>query len=922
MAQRPGDRDPVDIFGEFGRGAQNLPLRRIALWGFAILAIILLFIALSAAKNVWTDWLWFDSLGYREVFSKRLFTRLWLFFAGAGAFLIFFLANAWIAERLGRSREPSVLPPDTLVLVQGFTRIGIAGAAVLFALVFGLTASGQWENMLLFIEGQAFTDSMGAPLADPLWSHNPSFYVFELPFLRFFQTWSLGVILLMILGAAGIYGASIVSQGFQWRFSLGAKLHLGILVGLLAGNVAASYWYDINELVLSSRGLDGTLFGANATDASAKLTALRIMMALTSLLAVAAVVSVFLKNPRAPFIGFGVWAVASIVILMIYPALYHRFEVQPNELARETPYIESNIAMTREAYQLNEIEVQPFAVEGGIEADELLNNRATVDNIRLWDHRPLRDTYNQIQFLRPYYTFADVDVDRYEIDGRTQQVMLAARELAPERLPSEAQSWVAQRLQYTHGYGVAMSPVTSFTAEGRPNFFLQDVPPQGVFEVDRPEIYYGERSSEYVLVNTNTDEFDYPTEQDTPAFTQYAGEGGVGIGSFWRQAAFAWRFLDFNILISGELTPESRILYFREIKDRTHRLAPFLEFDDDPYLVVVDGKLWWIQDAFTTTGRFPYSQRTGDAFNYIRNSVKVVVDAYTGDVTYYVIEPDDAIIQTYSRIFPTLFTPIDEMPAELRAHIRYPEELFNVQEFMFRTYHVTDARAIFTKEDLWDRPSEIFYDNPQPMEAYYVSMPLPGEAEEEFLLLLPFTPLNKPNMIAWLAARNDGEDYGKLVAYTFPKDQQVDGPQQVEARINNDPRISQQFTLWGQQGSQIIRGNLLVIPLEESLLYVEPVYLQASTLNFPELKRVVVAIDDQRPVMEPTLERSLRVAFGLAQPTPIGGSVDVVDEPPPTPAPEPTPRPATGEGDPDLGRIIEQIEQLLEDLRELRDEGS
>ncbi len=922
MAQRPGDRDPVDIFGEFGRGAQNLPLRRIARWGFAILAIILLFIALSAAKNVWTDWLWFDSLGYREVFTKRLFTRLWLFFAGAGAFLFFFLLNAWIAERLGRSREPSVLPPDTLVLVQGFTRIGIAGAAVLFALVFGLTASGQWENMLLFIEGQAFTDSMGAPLADPLWSHNPAFYVFELPFLRFFQTWSLGVILLMILGAAGIYGAGIVSQGFQWRFSLAAKLHLGILVGLLAGNVAASYWYDINELVLSSRGLDGTLFGANATDATAKLTALRIMMALTSLLAVAAVVSVFLKNPRAPLIGFGVWVVASIVVLTIYPALYHRFEVQPNELARETPYIESNIAMTREAYQLNEIEVQPFAVEGGIEADELLNNRATVDNIRLWDHRPLRDTYNQIQFLRPYYTFADVDVDRYEIDGRTQQVMLAARELAPERLPSEAQSWVAQRLQYTHGYGVAMSPVTSFTAEGRPNFFLQDVPPQGVFEVDRPEIYYGERSSQYVLVNTNTDEFDYPTEQDTPAFTQYAGEGGVGIGSFWRQAAFAWRFLDFNILISGELTPESRILYFREITDRTHRLAPFLEFDDDPYLVVVDGKLWWIQDAFTTTGRFPYSQRTGDAFNYIRNSVKVVVDAYTGDVTYYVIEPDDAIIQTYSKIFPTLFTPIDEMPAELRAHIRYPEELFNVQEFMFRTYHVTDARAIFTKEDLWDRPSEVFYDNPQPMEAYYVSMPLPGETEEEFLLLLPFTPLNKPNMIAWLAARNDGEDYGKLVAFTFPKDQQVDGPQQVEARINNDPRISQQFTLWGQQGSQIIRGNLLVIPLEESLLYVEPVYLQASTLNFPELKRVVVAIDDQRPVMEPTLERSLLVAFGLAQPTPIGGSIDVVDEPPPTPAPEPTPRPATGEGDPDLDRIIEQIEQLLEDLRELRDEGS
>ena len=921
MAQQPPDRPPVDIFGEFGRGAPDLPYRRIARWAFVIVAVILLFAALSAAKNVWTDWLWFDSIGYQEVFSKRLFTRIWLFFAGAGAFLLFFLANAWIAERLARSREPAVLPPETVVLVQGFTRIGIAATAVLFALVFGLTASGQWENMLLFIEGQPFTGSLGELLADPLWGHNPAFYVFDLPFLRFFQTWSLGVILMMILGAVGIYGASMVSQGFHWRFSRGAKLHAGILLGLLAANIASSYWYDINELVLSSRGLDGTLFGANATDANAKLTALRIMMALTSLLAVGAVVSAFFDNPRAPLVGFGVWAVASIVVLMIYPALYHRFEVQPNELARETPYIESNIAMTREAYQLNEIEVRPFAVEGGLEAEELLGNSATVDNIRLWDHRPLRDTYNQIQFLRPYYNFHDVDVDRYEIDGRIQQVMLAGRELAPERLPAEAQSWVAQRLQYTHGYGVAMSPVTTFTSEGRPDFFLKDVPPQGVFEVDRPEIYYGERSTPYVLVNTNTDEFDYPTKQDTPAFTQYAGESGVSIGSFWRKAAFAWRFLDFNILISGEMTPESRILYFREITDRTHRAAPFLEFDDDPYMVVADGKLWWIQDAFTTTNRFPYSQRTGEAFNYIRNSVKVVVDAYNGDVTYYVIEPDDAIIQTYSKIFPSLFKPFEEMPAELQSHIRYPEELFNVQEFMFRTYHLTDARAIFTKEDLWDRPSEIFYDNPQPMEAYYVSMPLPGEVEEEFLLLLPFTPLNKPNMIAWLAARNDGENYGKLVAFTFPKDQQVDGPQQVEARINNDPRISQQFTLWGQQGSQIIRGNLLVIPLEESLIFVEPVYLQASTLNFPELKRVVVAIDDKRPVMEPTLERALLVAFGLAQPTPIGGSIDSIQAPETTPAPEPTPtpRPATAE-EADLNKIIEDIERLLEDLRRLRED--
>ncbi len=919
MASRPPNRPPADIFGEFGRGAPDLPYRRMVRWGLVVLGLILIFSVLSAGKNVWIDWLWFDSLGYEEVFSKQLFTKIWLFFAGAGVFLLLFLGNGLVAARLARSREPAVLPPETIVLIQGFTRIGFAVVALLFALIFGLVAGGQWENMLLFIQAEPFLSSGGGDLTDPLWGKNPSFYVFDLPFLRFFQTWSLGIIMMMLLGALTIYGISLVVQGFKWRFSQGAKLHVAILAGLLAANVAWSYWFDINELVLSSRGLDGTLFGANATDATAKLLALRIMMGITSLLALVAVGCAYARNVRLPITAFGVWILSAIVVLMIYPSLYQRFEVQPNELARETPYIESNIELTREAYQLNDIDVRPFDLTGGLLPEQLLNDRAIVDNIRVWDHRPLRDTYNQIQFLRPYYNFADVDVDRYDIDGQTLQVMLSARELAPERLPPEAQRWVAQRLQYTHGYGVAMSPVTSFTEEGRPNFLVKDVPPRGVLDITRPEIYYGERSSEYVLVKTNTDEFDYPTQQAVPEFTQYEGEGGVAIGSFLRKAAFAWRFLDFNMLISSEMRPDSRILYFRNIAERTKKVAPFLTFDDDPYLVVADGKLWWMQDAFTTTRRFPYSQPATEDFNYIRNSVKVVVDAYDGSITYYSVDPNDAIIRTYSKIFPDLFVPIDEMPTNLRSHIRYPEELFKVQEFIFRTYHATDTRVFFTKEDLWDRPSEIFYDNPQPMEAYYVSMPLPGESEAEFLLLVPFTPLNKPNMIAWMVARNDGENYGQLVAYTFPKDQQVDGPQQVEARINNDPRISQQFTLWGQQGSQIIRGNLLVIPLEQSLLYVEPVYLQASTLKFPELKRVIVAIDDQRPVMEPTLERALRVALGLDPATSTGFSGLVTEEPPKQKQVAPKPDAASGEGTPNLDQLIEDLERILESLRSLEE---
>ena len=507
--------------------------------------------------------------------------------------------------------------------------------------------------------------------------------------------------------------------------------------------------------------------------------------------------------------------------------------------------------------------------------------------------------------------------------------MLAARELAPENLPDEAQSWVAQRLSYTHGYGVAMSPVTEFTEEGRPGFFLKDIPPQGDIEVDRPEIYYGERSRSYVIVGTKTQEFDFPTEQDVPEFTHYEGEGGVTISSFIRKVAFAWRMADFNILISGEITSESKILYFRHIQDRVQRLAPFLAMDSDPYLVVADGKMWWIQDAYTTTRRFPYSTRYRDGFNYIRNSVKAVIDAYNGTVTLYVLEPDDALIRTYENVFPSLFAPLSEMPPSLRAHIRYPEGLFTVQEEMYRLYHVTDPRVFFTKEDTWSRPSELFYNTAQPMEAYYVIMPLPGEVDEEFLLLIPFTPLDRNNLVAWLAARSDGEHYGELVAYTFPKDRQVDGPRQVEARIDNDPLIAQQFTLWGQQGSQIIRGNLLVIPLEDSLLYVEPVYLQASTLNFPELKRVIVAIGDQRPVMEASLRKSLEVALGQAPPSGILPGLGVSpppDQPTPVPA---TPTPAPGAPQPTLGPtvpqpdlddVIDQVEALLEQLRRLRDQ--
>ena len=918
--RRGGQRGPSDVLGDFARTAPTIPYRRIAIWGSIIGGVIFAIVMLNLAKNLYTDWLWFDSLGYSDVFVKRLVTRTWLFFAGASLFAVIFLLNIAIALRFARRGEPALLPPETIVLVRGLTRVGIVLVAGLFAIIFGAVASGQWENLLRIANAENFVDSAGLSIADPQWGHNPSFYVFILPLLRFVQTWTMGLVLMLIVGAASIYGVSFSLRGFRFDFGRPVKLHLGILFALLMVTIGISYWFDINELVLS----DGEVFGAGAADVAARLFSLRFMMAIAALVAILAIVSAYMRDYKLPAAAFGLWALSAIFILGIYPAAYQRFSVQPSELSRETPYIERNIELTRGAFGLDNVEVRPFRLGDELTAEDIDANPGTIDNIRLWDHRPLKDTYNQIQFLRPYYTFVDVDVDRYVIDGKIEQVMLAARELAPENLPGDAQKWVAQRLQYTHGYGLAMSPVTEFTLEGRPEFFVKDVPPKGLLPVDQPSIYYGERSRSYVIVNTKEEEFDFPLEQGS-AFTTYDGAGGVRLDNIIKKVAFAWRFGDFNILISGQLTSDSRILYFRQVQDRVSRLAPFLSLDSDPYLVVADGKLWWIQDAYTTTSRFPYSQRYRGEFNYIRNSVKVVVDAFNGTTDFYVIDPNDAIVRTYSNIYPDLFKPISDMPQSLRDHIRYPEGLFNVQEEMFRTYHVTDPRIFFTREDIWSRPSEVFYENQQPMEAYYIIMPLPGETKEEFLLMVPFTPFQKPNMVAWLVARSDGDHYGELVAFTFPKDRTVDGPLQVEARIDNDPLISQQFTLWGQQGSTIIRGNLLVIPMATSILYIEPIYLQARQLNFPELKRVVVVMGSGRPVMETTLRRSLEVALGQRVPSEIPGGFPVAQPPADEPAPAtpvPTgPPPATpAPGDVNIDDLVDQVEQLLEQLQRLRDQ--
>ena len=534
--------------------------------------------------------------------------------------------------------------------------------------------------------------------------------------------------------------------------------------------------------------------------------------------------------------------------------------MEPSELARETPYLASNITLTRQAYGLERLQSRSHPALGVLDSQVVAENQGTIQNVRLWDEGPLLDIYNQIQFFRLYYDFTAVHTDRYKPDGRLRQVMLATRELAAEKLPPEAQRWVNRHLQFTHGYGVAMSPVTEVEADGRPTFFVQDVPPVGAIPLERPEIYYGLKSLDFVIARSGMEEFNYPGPEG-PVYTHYKGEGGVQLRSFFRRLIYAWQFMDINILISGEINPDSLIQYRRTVQERFATVTPFLMRDGEAYSVVADGRLFWIQDAYTVTDRHPYSTPFQHRFNYIRNSVKAVVDAYDGTLDYYVFDPADPLIRTYQGIFPGLFKSMDELPGYLQEHIRYPLDLFTVQTEMLLQYHMEDPVVFYNKEDQWDIPVQTSFGKSQPLKPYYIVARLPGEEKEEFILIQPFTPNKRHNLVGWMAARNDGKAYGELVLFRFPTGRHVDGPNQVEARIDNDAIISEQFTLWGQVGSEVSRGILLVIPLGDHLLYAEPIFLKPETLDFPELRRIILA-DSRQIVMHRTLDDSIRALVG------------------------------------------------------------
>ncbi len=882
---------PIDFEG------QQIPtnLGRWVKWGLVLLALILLFVTLNFLKSVYTDWLWYGQLGLRGVYAKIIATRVYLFLIGGVVMACLLGASLYFANRYSQGPESMPLPPEVVKLLKRLVLWGTIGAGIIFSVIFGAIAAGQWETWLRFLHGVSFG------VRDPVYDRDVSFYVFTMPMFNFVQGWLLGAAIVILLATLAIYYVNFSLRNVRFQITTSLKVHVSIIAAIIMFILGLGHWLDRWDLVLSGHG---AVFGAAYTDLHARKTALLILTIVAVGAGVLMLVNAYMRRVRLLVGALALWVVMALVLAAVWPGLMQRFTVNPNEFVKEQPYIAHNIEFTRLGFALDRVEERFYPADVMLTADIVADNLQTVNNIRLWDHGPLTSVYKQIQLIRPYYDFKEADVDRYVVDGEYRQVLLAAREVAPEKLEVDAQTWVNERLIYTHGFGLAMSPVTEFTREGRPTFLAKDIPSEGIIPVGsrsavdgpagevetiitNPRIYYGENTTDYVIVNTKTDEVDYQTQEGDLFRTNYFGSGGVKLSSFFRKLAYAWELGDINILISGELRGDSLIQYKRQVQERISTIAPFLLLDQDPYIVAVEGQIFWIQDAYTTTDRFPYSDPLEGGFNYIRNSVKVSVDAYNGTVRFYIADAEDPLIKTYNKIFPDLLVPMDDpkngMPESMRAHTRYPQDFFLFQALTYVKYHMKEPLNFYNNEDLWSIPQEKFGQGEalQNVEPYYVIMKLPQEEREEFVLLMPYTPNQRKNLIGWLAARSDGENYGRLIAFNFPKDRQVDGPEQIEARIDNDQFISQWFTLRCQAGSFCIRGNLLVIPLGESLLYAEPIYLQAEGVEFPELKKVILASVD-KVVMEDTVEEALESLTAVSPPrvtTPDAVGELVAEEP-------------------------------------------
>jgi uncharacterized membrane protein (UPF0182 family) len=822
-----------------------------------IIVAALLLLATPPLVTYYTDWLWFIAVGYRAVFVRQLVAQTALGLAvGLGAFALLainlrvtlaLLAQPYLVFGTLQDGRPLVLDRRQL------RRLALLAAA-LVALVLGLSASTSWLQVLEYLHQTSFGQR------DPIFGRDVAFYVFTLPVLDLARGLLLIVVVLSLLSSAGIY---IVSGGvsFDPRTGLGAlpraRLHLSLLVACLFLLMAAGSYLDMPRLLLSPSGI---IQGASYVDVYARLPFLRLGVVVLVVGAALAAYHGFVTR------GWPIIAAVGLTLVVwvaggVYATAIQRFVVAPNEQEKEIPFIVHNIDATRRAFALDHVEERELTGDAALTRADIQANGATLDNVRLWDHQPLLDTFGQIQEIRTYYDFVSVDNDRYVIDGKYRQIMLSARELNSDSLPNR--TWVNERLTFTHGYGLTLGPVNQVTSEGLPVLFIKDLPPVSSVDlpVTEPSIYFGELSSDYVLVKTLAKEFHYPKGDDN-VYSVYTGSGGVSIGTFWRRLAFGLRFRSSDILLTEQVTPESRILFHRRLQDRIRTIAPFLAYDSDPYLVISDGRLFWLQDAYTTTTQYPYSTPAAPSgVDYIRNSVKVVVDAYNGTTRFYLADPADPIADTLGKVFPGLLKPFDEMPEGIRQHVRYPEDIFTIQTAMYSTYHMTNPAVFYNKEDQWEVPSIDTDSRPSMMRPYYTIMSLPGEESAEFIQMLPFTPRRKDNLAAWMVARSDVAHYGQLAVFQFPKQKVVFGPRQIVARINQDQIISPQITLWNQQGSQVIYGTLLVIPIEESLIYVRPLYLKASGGRIPELKRVIVAYQNTI-VMEETLQAALDKIFG------------------------------------------------------------
>lgn len=881
------------------------------------LGALVLLSAVPGAIHLYTDWLWFGEVGFQRVFLTQWSWRIGLFVLGVGGAFAFLYVNLrrtlqGVVPPFLMRMGPEVAPVDLAPTLRRFT---LPAAAVL-ALGVAAPVAQAWLPLLQFFNSTPFG------VADPVLGRDVAFYLFTLPVLSALFGLLVPVTIMTLLLVVVLYllRGDIIFKPPVLRVEPSAGWHIALLLALAFLLLGAQTWLvQIPGLLLSQ---EGAFAGATYTDLHARLPAYRVIALVALACSVFVLVGAFLRR-TAPY---AVLAVAVFLVVAglggaAYPALVQRFVVAPTELTRETPQIESHVDMTRQAWGLDAVEVRNLRGEARLTIEDLQDNSATVENVRLWDRAPLLQTFGQLQEIRTYYDFRTVVDDRYWINGRYRQVLLSPRELNVASLPQR--TFINQHLTYTHGMGVTLAPVNQVTTEGLPVLFIKDLPPASSVDLDvtRPQIYYGGLTDNFVFVNTNRQEFDYPAA-DTIVFRPYTGQGGVVVGGFLRRALITSRYGGITAFLSGDIRRDSRVLYHRNVAERAARALPFLLFDRDPYLVIRDsGELVWILDAYTGSRNYPYATRSANGMNYMRNSVKVVVDAYHGEVRAYIADPADPMIRTFDRVFPGILHPMEEMPADVRAHVRYPEDLYRIQTALYTIYHMAEPETFYHREDQWQIPT-LGTERVEPFMRRII-MRLPDEPDPEFIFVTQFTPRGRDNLAAWMVARSDGDQYGQLVVYRFPRQSLVFGPMQIMNRINQDTDIARQISLWDQRGSQVIRGELLVIPIEEALIYVQPLYLRAEGGRIPELKRVIVAYE-QQVVMEETLDQALAVLFGVAPPSPI----EDPDAPPVAREPAAALEPGAAM-DPEMLRQMQEqyerarleIERLGELLRQLQRRG-